>query len=392
MNYKKSSILPEACAKKLEHDLNRLIIPADKGKNLVLGKAPSPGDVILQSNDYLNLGHHPSVIGAQVASLLSSKNNSFMSNVFLHNDALSRKTACEMSNYTEFDHCIIAPSGWIANTALMQTICHSQTNVYIDFFTHMSLWEGARYAGANIFPFMHNNTRHLKRLIGRNGPGIVIVDSIYSTLGTIAPLIDIVAVAKNAGCATVVDESHSLGTHGPQGAGLLKHLNISADVDFMTASLAKTFAYRAGAIWCNNRFGESLPYSAYSSIFSSAMMESELERIRATLSVVKTCDQARETLFENANTLIQGLKKIGFNIRSQSQIIAIETGDSTNTINVRTYLEKHGVLGSVFCPPATPNNKNLIRLSINSGITKDQIEHVISIFRHAFNEPDLYFI
>nr|MBF4338137.1 CAI-1 autoinducer synthase [Vibrio anguillarum] len=70
--------------------------------------------------------------------------------------------------------------GWNANTALLQAVCGPQSNVYIDFFAHMSMWEGARYANANIHPFMHNNCDHLQKLIARHGPGLIVVDSIYS--------------------------------------------------------------------------------------------------------------------------------------------------------------------------------------------------------------------
>jgi CAI-1 autoinducer synthase len=384
--------VPDVLVEQLTHGIDNLISPKDKGRNLVLGRSPCEDDVILQSNDYLSLGCHPAIIDRQISSLMSSTNNEFMSNVFLHNDGACQRVEAEMANFTRFEHCTIAPSGWIANTALMQTICTPSTHVYIDFFTHMSLWEGARYAGANIHPFMHNNPRHLKRLIKKHGPGVIVVDSIYSTLGTVAPLEDIISVAHQNSCATVVDESHSLGTHGPQGSGLLRQFDLSPHVDFLTASLAKTFAYRAGAIWCNNRFGETLPYAAYSSIFSSAMMANELERIHATLDIIKSSDEARTMLFNHASELTLGLKKIGFNIRSESQIIALETGESSNTIRVRDFLEKNGVLGSVFCTPATPESKNIIRLSVKSDMKEGEIEHVIQVCADAYRHPDLYFL
>ncbi|MCK6263922.1 quorum-sensing autoinducer CAI-1 synthase [Vibrio sp. ZSDE26] len=392
MKYPTNLALPYVLEKQLSKSIEALITPQDKGRNLVLGRSPKVNDVILQSNDYLSLGSHPSIIDKQISSLASSTDNAFMSNVFLHNDGINQRVEQEMAEFTGFDNCTIVPSGWIANTALMQTICHSSTNVYIDFFTHMSLWEGARYAGANIHPFMHNNTRHLKRLIKKYGPGVIVADSIYSTLGTVAPLEDIVDVANQYHCATVIDESHSLGTHGPQGSGLLQSLALTPHVDFLTASLAKTFAYRAGGIWCNNRYGETLPYAAYSSIFSSAMMANELERISETLRVIKSSNQERDALFTHSNALIQGLKEIGFNIRSESQIIALETGDSQNTIRVRDFLERNGVLGSVFCTPATPNNKNIIRLSVKSDMTKKEVSHVVEVCKKAYNNPELYFI
>ncbi len=384
--------LPDAIDNHINNYIDDLIIKKDNGRNLVVGKKPISTDIMVQSNDYLNLSNHPKIIDAQIQSLIQNKNTPFMSNVFLQEDGLDKSVEQNLAHFTGFQSCTIAPSGWIANVGLLQTICDSDTNVYIDFFAHMSLWEGARIAGANIHPFMHNNVRHLKRTIKRNGPGIVLVDSIYSTIGTIAPLGEIITVAKELGCAIVVDESHSLGTHGVKGAGLLNELNLTHMVDFMTASLAKTFAYRAGAIWCNNATGQVVPYVSFPSIFSSAMMAFELDRIDATLDVIKQSDKARSNLMNNAKQVVNGLKSIGFEIQSESQIIGLETGEKTNTRKVRDFYEKNGVVGSVFCTPATPDNKNILRLSLSSALTQDDINQILSVSERAFHHPDLYFI
>ncbi|EEX93847.1 alpha-hydroxyketone-type quorum-sensing autoinducer synthase [Vibrio orientalis] len=386
------SCLPNFVKQRIDFYVTDLINKKDNGRNLVLGMKPESTDIILQSNDYLSLSNHPKIIDAHVRSLTSRKDTAFMSNVFLHGDGLDKNVEQELADYTGFQSCTIAPSGWIANIGLLQTICDSSTNVYIDFFAHMSMWEGARIAGANIHPFMHNNVRHLRRTIKRNGPGIVLIDSIYSTVGTIAPLIEIIEAAKELGCAIVVDESHSLGTHGEQGAGLVHSLGLTHKVDFLTASLAKTFAYRAGAVWCNNETGQVVPYVSFPSIFSSAMMACELDRISATLTVIKESDHARANLAHNAQQVVSGLKSIGFEIRSESQIIALETAEKTNTRKVRDFFEERGVFGSVFCTPATPDNKNILRLSLNSSLTKKDIDKILSVADDAFSHPDLYFI
>ncbi|NOH25930.1 alpha-hydroxyketone-type quorum-sensing autoinducer synthase [Vibrio europaeus] len=386
------SRLPEFIDRRINYYVSDLINKKDNGRNLVLGKKPHPGDIILQSNDYLALTHHPKIIDAQVNSLLSKKDTAFMSNVFLHSDGLDKSVEHHLSDYTGFQTCTIAPSGWIANIGLLQTVCDSETNVYIDFFAHMSLWEGARIAGANIHPFMHNNAKHLRRLIKRNGPGVVLIDSIYSTIGTIAPLQEMVSLAKELDCAIVVDESHSVGVYGPKGAGLLQELGLTDQVDFMTASLAKTFAYRAGAVWCNNLTGQVVPYVSFPSIFSSAMMSFELDRIDATLSVIKESDQSRKRLMECSEQVREGLANIGYNIRSESQIISLETAEKTNTRKVRDFFEDHGVFGSVFCTPATPDNKNILRLSLNSALTSTDIDKILSVAKKAHKNKELYFV
>ncbi|MCG9681038.1 quorum-sensing autoinducer CAI-1 synthase [Vibrio sp. Isolate23] len=384
--------LPDFISKKIEHYLDDLVRKNKNGKHLVLGARPSNNDLVLQSNDYLDLSNNAEIIDHHVNSILARKNSPFMSGIFLRDEASQPKVEKKLAEYVGFKSCLLSQSGWAANTALLQTICDSETNVYIDFFAHMSLWEGARIAGANIHPFMHNNVKHLDKLINRHGPGIVLVDSVYSTIGTMAPLVDIVLLSKEYGCAIVVDESHSLGTHGKQGAGLLKSLKLSHQVDFMTASLAKTFAYRAGAIWCNNQANDCIPFVAYPAIFSSTMLPHELDRLDKTLDVIKKYDNERDYLQEISRYLKTNLSSIGLTIRSDTQIIALETGDEKNTERVRDFLESHGIFGAVFCRPATTANKNIIRLSLNSSTTKSDADQIINTCKLVNEQPDMYFI
>ncbi|SMY15867.1 CAI-1 autoinducer synthase [Photobacterium aquimaris] len=333
--------------------------------------------MLLQSNDYLAISNHDYIRKVYIDALRNNNKDVVMSAIFLHKDD-DHSFEHQLADYTGFEHCILSQSGWAANVGLIQTILAVNTPVYIDFFAHMSLWEGARIAEAQIHSFLHNNIRHLAKLIKRNGPGLILVDSVYSTLGTVAPLTEIVALAKQYGCAILVDESHSLGTHGPQGAGLVAELGLTDDVDFITVSLAKAFAYRAGAILCSHKVGQALPFVARPAIFSSALLPHEIAVLQATLNVIKNSDDRRSRLVEQADKLRYGLIKLGFTIQSQSQIIALETGTEANTEIMRDYLEDMNVFGSVFCSPATPKNKNLIRFSVNSELTDKEINMILN--------------
>lgn len=384
--------LPSFINRKIEGHLDRLVNCHQNGKHLVIGNQPDKKDIVLQSNDYLDLANHPQIVQRHIDAILSNESTAFMSGVFLQEEESKPELESKLAQFTGFHSCLLSQSGWSANLALLQTICDSETQVYIDFFAHMSLWEGARIAGANIHPFMHNNIKHLIKLIKRHGPGIVLVDSIYSTIGTVAPLIELVLTAKEYGCAIVVDESHSLGTHGKHGEGLLKSLKLSHQVDFMTASLAKTFAYRAGAIWCNNKANECIPFVGFPAVFSSAMLPYEIERLDETLEVIKNQSKQRDDLKNISRYLKQQLVKLGITIRSDSQIVTLETGDEKNTENVRDFLESQGVFGAVFCQPATTPNKNIIRFSLNSSVTKAQADKIIDACALAYQQPNLYII
>ena len=167
-----------------------------------------------------------------------------MSAVFLQQDSPQHLLESKFARLLGSEDAIVTQSGWIANVGLVQTLAGPGVPVYLDMQAHASLWEGVLAAGATPVVFRHNDVEHLARQLGRHGPGVIAVDAVYSTNGSVAPLPELADIAGDTGCVLIVDESHSLGTHGPRGAGLVAALGLQDNVHFRTASLAKAFAGR----------------------------------------------------------------------------------------------------------------------------------------------------
>ena len=370
--------LPNFIRKKLEIYEQRISSSSKTGKSLVVGKVPPANALMLQSNDYLSLSKHPSIINAQITSLQHNETATVMSAVFLHEDSLKGVFESKISDYVGYEKAILSQSGWMANIGLMQVIADKNTNIYIDFFAHMSLWEGIRTCGAKAIPFRHNNPNSLESLIKKNGQGIIVVDSIYSTTGDLCPLVDMVNLASQYGCALVVDESHSLGTHGPRGSGLVAELGLTDRVHFITASLAKTFASRAGIVFCSEPVAQCLPYVAYPAIFSSTLLPYEIIGLTATLDLISKSNKRRKKLNRNAAYIREGLTGIGYTIASKSHIVSLEGGKEEATEQIRDALEARNIFGSVFCAPATPKTRSLLRFSLNSNLSSANLDHILS--------------
>jgi CAI-1 autoinducer synthase len=384
-------VFPDFIESKLEACEEATFRPRKNGKPLVLGnRQPDASSIILQSNDYLNIAKHPDITRAQIEVLEQTGKELVMSAVFLHEGSDKSKFEEELAALTGFESAILCQSGRAANVGLMQVIADQNTPVYIDFFTHMSLWEGINTARATAYAFRHNDPDHLERLIRETGPGIVLVDSLYSTIGDIAPLKEIIEVSNRYGCVSVVDESHSLGTHGRNGAGLVDECGLTDKVHFITGSLAKAFAGRAGIILSSKRFARYYPYLAYPAIFSSALLPHEIAGLRATLKVIREGDDRRKRLHDISAFFREGLDELGFNIVSRSQIIAIESGVESDTELFRDALEERNIFGSVFLTPATPKNRSLMRFSLHSDIRKDELDYVLRVCGEIRDEVNFW--
>jgi CAI-1 autoinducer synthase len=275
------------------------------------------------------------------------------------------------------DDCMLTQSGYCANFGLLQSIAAPGINVYIDEAAHASLWHGVLASRATPHRFAHNDVSALLALQREKGPGLVVVDSVYSHDGSVCPLQEIADVASSYASVLIVDESHSLGTHGPRGAGMVVELGLEARVHFRTASLAKAFVSRAGLIAGSAAACWGLRHSAGPAIFSSACLPHDWAGIQAALELIAEGDHLRRRLHENATYLRTRLSALGYPIASRSQIVALVSGVEETTIFLRRFLEAQGIYGSVFCAPATRLDESLVRLSINAGLTRADLDRIV---------------
>lgn len=347
------------------------------GRFVTHGRPPGPNAVRLDGNDYLSITGHPDIVQAQLQSLRHDREFVIQSGVFHLDGHPAGRLENALAQWVGKDDGYICQSGYTANLGLIQVAADPQTPVYMDMLAHMSLWEGARASGAPVHPFRHNDPAHLAKMAARHGPGLVVVDSVYSTTGALCPLADMVDVAERHGCMMLVDESHSLGTHGPAGAGLCAQLGLTHRIHFITASLAKAFAGRAGFFTAPPELRNYLMCHSFPGIFSSALLPHEIAGLAATLEVIRRSDDARARLHANTRRLRRSLCDMGYPIHQGSeQIIALEVGTEFDTLALRDQLEERGVVGAVFCAPATSRNRAMVRLTLNAALMDAELAHV----------------
>jgi CAI-1 autoinducer synthase len=361
------------------------------GAHLLRGRIPGAEAVVMVSNDYLALSQHPTIIESQVQALRAHGHGLLRSDVFRHGANPLQEFEAQLARFMEMEDAILSQSGWCANVGLIQAISNKDTPVYLDMFAHASLWEGTRSAGAIARPFKHNDPQSLEQMLKRHGQGVIAVDAVYSTSGSVCPLKDILAIAERYGCIIVVDESHSLGVFGRRGEGLTASLGYAERVHFCTASLSKTFASRGGIVIGSARAMEYFQYESLPAIFSSSVLPHEASGYIATLAVIADSSQRREQLWQNADYLRNSLNRLGYNVEdSQSQIMSLVAGTEPQTLVLRDALESRGVFGSVFCWPATAKKHALIRFSVNSALTREQLDHVIDVCEAVREEVGMH--
>jgi CAI-1 autoinducer synthase len=383
--------LPEFVQRRVDKFHNERVAIDWGGRHILRGRKATDADLMLQSNDYLAIAGHPVIVEAQREALANGGLGMMMSALFQqHADDPLHRVEGELARAVGSEDGILAQSGFAANVGLIQSIAGERVPVYVDMLAHASLWEGIRSAGATAVSVLHNDMTHLERQVMRNGPGVIVVDAVYSTNGSVAPLIEIAQLAHERGCVLVVDESHSLGTHGARGEGLVASLGLNHRVHFITASLAKAYCSRAGFIACTTAFKDYFGCEALPAIFSSSLLPHELAGLSASHRVIQSEGWRRQRLRQVTRHVRSELTELGYPIADGTeQIVAFEAGVEILTGRVRDVMERHGVFGSVFSAPATTVNRSLLRLTLNAGMSDADVERLIEVCRVARGEMDL---
>jgi CAI-1 autoinducer synthase len=360
------------------------------GEHMHVWTPPQAGAVMLAGNDYLCIANEPALIEAQVRTLQGTQGQMLMSSVFLQEGSFQHRLEAKLAAFMGAEDGVLAQSGWAANVGLLQSIAEPGIPVYLDMQAHASLWEGVQSAQALPVPFLHNSTAHLERLLEKHGGGVIVIDALYSTNGSVAPLLEFVELAERSGSILIVDESHSLGTHGPHGAGLVVEHGLTERVHFRTASMAKAFAGRAGFITCSSRFKGYFLSASRPAIFSSCLLNHELAWFDAAVDFIRQADARRAALHRNTQEVRARLSELGYCIDDGTeQIIALEAGTEPKTLVLRKALESRGIYGAVFCAPATAKNRALVRLTLNSGMTRTEIDKLVAACADMRSEVDL---
>lgn len=373
---KHHSIFLKKRIKKYYHD--RFVYEWE-GTHLWKSFIPTNKHIMLCNNDYLCLRQDSDLFFRNKNGI---DKNILMSSIFQDASGLQAKLEEEFAIFFNSEQSIISQSGWMANVGLVQSIADEAIPVYIDSSAHMSFYDGIRLANAKSHVFLHNNPDIARKKIHHYGPGVIIIDSVYSSNGSLCPLYDFVNLARETGSIIVVDESHSAGTHGEEGRGLVNALGLAHHVDFITVSLAKAFAGRAGLITCNSDFKDYFMTVSHPAIFSSAVMNSDLQWFLDAIPFIRNCEERRQNLHKNAKFLRSELQDIGYDVSGGTeQIIAVEAGLEKDLKNLHQRLYDKGIIGSPFCYPATRKKRALLRLTVNSGLSETDLFKIIKIFK-----------
>lgn len=345
--------------------------------------------ILLGTYNYMGMTFDEDVIAAGKEALDKFGSGTTGSRVL--NGTYQGHKECEeaLKEFYAMDHAMVFSTGYQANLGIISTIAGKGDYVILDIDSHASIYDGCKMGDAEIVAFRHNDIealeKRLKRLPAEAGK-LVVLEGVYSMLGDIAPLKEMVRIAKENGAMVLVDEAHSMGFIGEHGRGVAEAQGVIDDVDFIIGTFSKSVGTVGGFCVSNHPKFEIMRLVCRPYVFTASLPPSVVATAATSIRKLMHGSNKRAHLWENSKKLHAGLRALGFQLGTeepQSAIIAVIMPDLEKGAMMWEALLEEGLYVNLARPPATPAGMTLLRCSLCAEHTSDQVDEILGRFDRA---------
>ena len=345
--------------------------------------------ILAGTNNYLGLTYNEACRAAAVEAIGSQGTGTTGSRMASGNYAGHRALERALADAVGWPSCIVFSTGYQTNLGVISALADSGDYLLVDADSHASIHDGCKLSNATTIRFRHNDPENLERRLARLGPdahrALIVVESVYSTLGDRAPLREIVEIKKRYGAWLLVDEAHSFGVYGERGLGVCEEMGLLDDVDFIVGTFSKSLGGVGG--FCIGRHSElellrfvSRPY-----IFTASSSPPSIASTREALRQVLAGHELRARLWRHAERLYAETAAFGYRLGTTvpAPVAALVFEDRAQALALWQGLLDAGVYTNLMIPPATPAGLSLVRISLSAAHTDEDVTQIISALEHA---------
>jgi 8-amino-7-oxononanoate synthase len=345
--------------------------------------------ILLGTYNYMGMTFDPDVVAAGKQALDDYGSGTTGSRVL--NGTYQGHRDCEeaLKAYYGTRFAMVFSTGYQANLGLMSTIAGKEDFIVLDADSHASIYDGCFLGDAQIVRFRHNSAEDLDKRLGRlpaEAGRLVVLEGVYSMLGDIAPLKEMVEIARRHGAMVVVDEAHGMGFFGPNGRGVFEEAGVEDQVDFVVGTFSKSVGTVGGFIVSNHPKFEVLRLVCRPYVFTASLPPSVVATAATSIRKLMHAGDKRAHLWKNSRRLHQGLRELGFDLatpEAQSAIIAVLLPDQQTTVLMWQALLEAGLYVNMARPPATPAGMFLLRCSLCADHSDEEVGQILEMFAGA---------
>jgi 8-amino-7-oxononanoate synthase len=342
------------------------------------------------SNSYLGLTNHPQIKEASKKAIdkygTGCAGSRFLNGTLDIHIELENRLATLVGK----EAAVLFSTGYQVNLGVLSCITGRNDYIILDEYDHACIIDGSRLSFSKVLKYAHNDMNDLQRklaLLPEEAVKVIAVDGIFSMEGDIVKLPEIVQLADQYGANIMVDDAHSLGVIGHNGAGTASHFGLTKDVDLIMGTFSKSLASLGGFIAADKDTVDFIKHRGRSLMFSASMTPGSVGSVIAALDIMESEPERIQKLWDNTNYAMKLLLDEGFDLGpTESPILPIYVRDNEKTFLVTKQLQAAGIFVNPVVSPAVPSDSSLLRFSLMATHTFEQIEEAVEKLTKVFKE------
>jgi 8-amino-7-oxononanoate synthase len=321
--------------------------------------------LLLCSNNYLGLADRAEVREAAADAALRWGAGSGASRLISGNMEPHRRLEQHLAAFKGYEAALLFGSGYLANTGVIAALAGRGEVVFSDELNHASIVDGCRLSRAETFVYRHGDLDHLAWGLRRAGghAALIATDGVFSMDGDIAPLPELLELARRHGARLMVDEAHATGAVGPGGRGSVSAAGLSGEVDVVVGTLGKALGAYGAYVCTGAEIVDLLVNTARPFIFSTAPPPPAICAAQAALALLEAEPNLVDRLQANAALLRRSLSAAGLEAGGATQVVPIQVGQAEATMELCELALEKGVFAQGIRPPTVPEGTCRLRLT-----------------------------
>jgi 8-amino-7-oxononanoate synthase len=366
------------------------MVSGPQGPRVLLDGEPV---LLLCSNNYLGLADHPKVREAAADAAMRWGVGAGASRLVSGTMTIHRRLEERLAAFEGSEGCVLFGSGYLANLGTIGALAGPGDTIFSDQLNHASIVDGCRASRAEVVVYRHLDSDHLERCLRRHGGEggrLIVTDSVFSMDGDVAPLAEIVELARTHDARVAVDEAHATGALGDGGRGAVAQAGLQGEVDVIVGTLGKALGSYGAYVCASEEMVRYLVNTARPLIFSTAPSPPSVAGALAALELLEDRPHKMARLHGAARTLRGALADEGFGVQeSDMHIVPLVVGDSEDAMRLCQAALERGVFAQAIRPPTVPNGTSRLRLAAMASHTTSELQQAAKVLADAAREVGL---
>jgi 8-amino-7-oxononanoate synthase len=349
--------------------------------------------ILFGGYSYLSLGNHPKILKSTNECMKQYGTGTDGVRLLAGTTSIHKKLEKKIASFKSTESAITYSSGYVANFTTISSLVGRHDTIISDQLNHASINDGCVFSRATIRRFRHNDMNHLEHRLKQNNKGnvLVIADAVFSMEGDIFNLPVASRLCKKYGALLMIDECHSTGVIGRTGKGIEEHFDLPSDsIDIKMGTLGKAIPSQGGYIASSEELCDILRHRSGGFIYSGANSPLNEAASLAAFEVIEEEPWRVEKLHENTTYAKNILEMANVPlVKSETAILPILCGDDWYAWRLAKHCLDNGIFILAVPYPVVPKGKAILRLSINTDHSKQQIDYLKDVIVDGMKKLNL---